>query len=29
MLAPISSLAVVLNQVVEQMGGAPAAEAAE
>ena len=29
MLAPITSLAVVLNQVLEQKGGAPAAEAAE
>jgi large subunit ribosomal protein L10 len=27
MLAPITSLAVVLNQVLEQKGGAPAAEA--
>ena len=29
MLAPITSLAVVLGQVLEQKGGAPAAEAAE
>ena len=29
MLAPITSLAVVLGQVLEQQGGAPAAEAAE
>ena len=28
MLAPITSLAVVLNQILEQKGGAPAAEAA-
>ena len=29
LLAPITSLAVVLNQIVEKQGGAPAAEAAE
>ena len=27
LLAPITSLAVVLNQILEQKGGAPAAEA--